>query len=78
MDKLDCNGSFYPLEPARDREKQEIMEKGGNIATDETVRNAQHMRHRAVAEDLSGTSVRSNSCPVCELPMFMAPSLSTA
>lgn len=60
-------------EPARDREKQEITERGGNITTDETVSIAQHMRHRAVAEDLSGTSIRPNSCPICELPCSWLP-----
>lgn len=52
-------------EPAMDREKQENREKAGNITTDEMVSNTQHMRHRAVAEELSGMPVRPNGCPVC-------------
>ncbi|TEA41696.1 hypothetical protein DBR06_SOUSAS1510093, partial [Sousa chinensis] len=42
-------------EPARDTQKQENIEKGGNDSIDEMVCLIQHMRHRAVAKDLSGT-----------------------
>lgn len=60
-------------EPAIDGEKQENREKTGNITMDEMVSNAQHLRHRAVAEDLSGTSVRSNGYLGCGPPCSWLP-----
>ena len=60
-------------EPAMDREKQENIKKPGNIITDEMVSNAQHKRHRAAAEDVSGTSVKPNDCPVWGLPCSWLP-----
>lgn len=74
MDRLDCSGHLALKEPARDTQKQENIEKGGNDSIDEMVCLIQHMRHRAVAKDLSGTLMRSWRLPICGLQYPWPPS----